>query len=339
LESPVPGVSPAWQNAVPPAIATRWIVHRPPRRGFLRLLPLVLALAEVPARSKPAWPARPLRLLVPQAPGGAVDLVSRVVAERLEQALGVVVVVENKPGASGAIGVETVRRAPADGYTLLAASSNTHAMLPHLMDALPYDPLRDFAPVANFAYTTKMIVVGNAVSAKTLEELVGLARRRPDGLNYGSSGIGSSNHLDAEVFSSAAGIRMVHVPYRGSAQALAAVVAGEVQVLLVSATSALPLVQAGRVRPLAIFSDRHIPQLPDVPTVTESGYPGLDVRTWVGFVAPAGTRSSCTTRCAARGRISCAPSASSSLSCSFLRISIGETPRPFGSWTPRSVTS
>jgi tripartite-type tricarboxylate transporter receptor subunit TctC len=253
------------------------------------MVPAAVALAAAPARSQPAWPARPLRLMVPQAPGGAVDLVSRVVAERLEPALGVAVVVENKPGASGLIGVEAVKRAAHDGYTLLAASSNTHAMLPHLMGALPYDPIRDFAPVVNFAYTTKMIVVSNAVEATTLSELVSLARERPGLLNYGTSGIGSSNHLDAEVFARATGIRLVHVPYRGSAQALNAVTTGEVQMMLVSVTSGQSLVRAGRVRGLAVFGEQRAPQLPAVPTMAECGYPGLDVRTWVGFVVPAGT--------------------------------------------------
>jgi len=264
-------------------------VSRFSRRNFLRGLPLALGLAALPARAQPAWPARPIRLIVPQAPGGTVDLVSRVVADRLEPVLGVAFIVENKPGASGLIGVEAVKRAAPDGYTLLTASSNTHTMLPHLMDALPYDPLRDFAPVVNFGYTTKMIVVSNAVEATTLAELVSLARERPGLLNYGSSGIGSSNHLDAEVFARAAGIRLVHVPYRGAAQALNAVTTGEVQMMLVSVTSGQSLVRAGRVRGLAVFGEQRAPQLPAVPTMTECGYPGLDVRTWVGFVVPAGT--------------------------------------------------
>ena len=259
------------------------------RRDFLRGLPLALGLAALPARAQPAWPTRPIRLIVPQAPGGTVDLVSRVVADRLEPVLGVAFIVENKPGASGLIGVEAVKRAAPDGYTLLTASSNTHTMLPHLMDTLPYDPLRDFAPVVNFGYTTKMIVVSNAVEATTLAELVSLARERPGQLNYGSSGIGSSNHLDAEVFARAAGIRLMHVPYRGAAQALNAVAAGEVQMMLVSVTSGQALVRAGRVRGLAVFSEQRAPQLPAVPTMAECGYPGLDVRTWVGFVVPAGT--------------------------------------------------
>ena len=278
---------------VPPVVAVESHLFRPSRRAFvrglLRLGPLTLGLAPLTARAQPAWPARPLRLVVPQSAGGAVDLVSRVMAERLEPGLGVTVVVENKPGASGVIGVEAVKRAAPDGYTLLMASSNTHTMLPHLIDPLPYDPFRDFAPVANFSYTTKMIVVSNALNATTLAELVGVARDRPGVLNYGSAGIGSSNHLDTEMFARAAGIRLVHVPYRGSAQGLNALVAGEIQVLLVSVTSALPLVRAGRVRAIAVFSDRRAPRLPEVPTVAEGGYPDLDVRTWMGVVVPAAT--------------------------------------------------
>lgn len=267
-------------------------MFRPSRRAFvrdlLRLGPLALSLAPLTVRAESAWPARPLRLVVPQSPGGAVDLVSRMVAERLGVALGVAIVVENKPGASGAIGVEAVKRAVPDGYTLLTASSNTHTMLPHLIDA-PFDPFRDFAPVVNFSYTTRVILVGNTVQATTLATLIGLARDHPGVLNYGSAGIGSSNHLDTELFARVAGIRLTHVPYRGSAQGLAALVAGEIQVLLVSVTSALPLVQAGRIRAIAVLSDRRSPRLPEVPTVGEGGYPDLDLRTWIGFVVPAAT--------------------------------------------------
>jgi tripartite-type tricarboxylate transporter receptor subunit TctC len=236
-----------------------------------------------------SYPSRPIRLIVPQAPGGTVDLTARLFAERLKSALNATIVVENKPGASGAIGSDFVAHALADGYTLLAASTNTHAMLPHVQAGVAYDALRDFAPVANLVYTTSIVAVTRALPVQTLPELIAYARAHPGKLNYASTGVGSSNHIDTELFKSLAGIDLVHIPYRSPAQALEALVAGEVQVELLSIGNALGRVEAAQLTPLAVLSDRRSPLLPDVPTAAEAGLPELKVKFWVGFVAPAGT--------------------------------------------------
>ncbi len=236
-----------------------------------------------------AYPVRPIRIIAPYGPGGTVDLLSRVLGERLETALGVAVVVENKAGANGMIGTELAKRASPDGYTLLTASTSTHVMTPHVVARLPYDPLQDFVPVINLVYQTKVVLVSTALGVTTLGELVALARSRPGQLNYASAGVGSSAHLDTEQLAALTGIELVHIPYRGSAQNVAAIIANEVQVLLASVTAARPALAGGRARALAVIADRRSPLLPEVPTLVEAGLPRLDVQTWIGFVAPAGT--------------------------------------------------
>ena len=238
-----------------------------------------------------AYPVRSIRVIVPAPPGGTVDLLARVLGERLEATFGVAVVVDNRPGASGIVGNEIARRAPADGYTLLAATTATHVMAPHVVTGLAYDPLQDFVPIINLAYQTKVILASAALGVATLAELVALARRRPGQLNYASVGVGSSSHLDTEQFAALTGIDLVHVPYRGSPQTIAALSANEVQVLVASVTAAQPAIASGRARALAVMADRRTPLLPDVPTIAETGLPHLDVQTWIGFLAPAGTSS------------------------------------------------
>ncbi len=250
-------------------------------------VPCVLAAGTKPADA--AYPVRPIRLIVPAAPGGTVDLLARVLGERLETMLGVPVVVDNRPGANGIIGNELANRSTPDGNTLLAATTATHVMTPHVVASLSYDPLADFVPVINLVYQTKVVLVSTALGVTTLGELVALARSRPGQLNYASTGMGSSSHLDTEQLAALTGIELVHIPYRGSAQTVAAVSANEVQVLLASVTAALPALSGGRARALAVMADRRSPLVPGVPTMVEAGLPRLDVQTWIGFVAPAGT--------------------------------------------------
>ncbi len=255
---------------------------------------LALAGAGMRAAAAPSYPSRVVRLVVPQAVGGSNDLLARLVADHLEPLLGVAVVVDNRAGASGAIGCEAVARAAPDGYTLLAASSNTHAMAPHVVERLPYDPLRDFAPIVNLASTVKLLLVAAALPPRTLGEFVAYARARPGELNYASAGVGSSQHLDTELFKGIARVDLVHVPYRGSIQGLVALRTGEVQVALNSVGAALPYLRGGEVRALAVFGGSRSPLLPDVPTASEAGLDGLDrvdLRTWTGLAAPAGTRA------------------------------------------------
>ncbi len=243
----------------------------------------------VPLPGGDVWPGRPIRLVVPQAAGGTADLVARMLGDRLEAALGVPVIVDDRPGANGAIGTEIVRRAPPDGHTLLLASTATHAMAPQASATGALDPIADFVPIVNLAWQTKVVLVSSALPVASVSELVAYARKRPDVLNYASTGVGSSSHLDTELLAAATGIVLHHVPYRGSGQTVAAISTEEVQVLIASVTAAQGAVESGRVRALAVLSSRRSPLLPLVPTIAEAGLPALDVRTWLGVVAPAGT--------------------------------------------------
>jgi tripartite-type tricarboxylate transporter receptor subunit TctC len=262
-------------------------------RWFLAAAMLLWAASGAFAGNTPPdtepYPARPIRIIVPASPGGTMDLLTRALGERLESRLGVAVVVDDKPGANGVIANDAARRAQADGYTLLAASTATLVMLPHVVAQLGFDPLRDFVPIVNLVYQTKVVLVSSALGVETLDGLVALARRRPGELNYGSTGIGSSSHLDTAQLAALTGIDIVHIPYRGSPQTVAALSANEVQILLASVTAALPAVASGRARALAVLADRRSPLLPEVPTIVEAGLPSLDVQTWIGFLAPAGT--------------------------------------------------
>ena len=237
-----------------------------------------------------AQTARPmLRFVVPQAAGGTADAVARLLGERLEARLGAVVVVDNRPGANGQIATDIVRRAAPDGATLLLASTATHAMAPHTTPRPTFDPVRDFAPIVNVAWQTKVVVASMAVPATTLREFIAYARANPGRLNYASTGVGSSSHVDAELLASATGMKLAHIPYRGSAHTVAALAANEVQLLLASVTAALGAIDAGHVRALAVLSENRSPLLPRVPTAGEAGVQAPDLRTWIGLVAPAGT--------------------------------------------------
>jgi tripartite-type tricarboxylate transporter receptor subunit TctC len=267
------------------------VIRSPLARIAAAVLPWLIpcALAAGTPSAENSFPDQSIRIIVPAAPGGTMDLLSRALAERLETMLGVAVVVEDKPGANGIIANQAAKRATADGYTLLAASTATLVMLPQVIASLGYDPLRDFVPVVNLVYQTKVVLVSSALGVATLDELVALARRRPGQLNYGSTGIGSSSHLDTAQLAALTGIEITHIPYRGSPQTVAALSANEIQVLLASVTAALPAIDAGRARALAVLADRRSPLLPDVPTIVEAGLPTLDVQTWIGVLAPAGT--------------------------------------------------
>jgi tripartite-type tricarboxylate transporter receptor subunit TctC len=236
-----------------------------------------------------AWPKAPLARR--RAAGGrrTADALARMLGERLEGRFGVAVVVDNRPGANGLLGTDYVRRAAPDGYTLLLASTATHAMARHTSTSLAFDPVRDFSPIVNVAWQTKVALSNPSVPATTLREFVAYARAHPGRLNYASTGVGSSSHLDAELFAAATGLKLVHIPYRGSGQTVAALAAGEVQILFASVTAALGAIHAAQVRALAILSDRRSTLLPQVPTIGEAGVVAPDVRTWIGLVAPADT--------------------------------------------------
>ena len=258
--------------------------------------PLLLAALMLPAAvaggraQGTGWaPDRPIRFVVPFAAGGATDVVARVLAERLAATLGQPVAVENRTGAGGNIGVEAVVRSPPDGHTLLMGTMGTLTINPHIYPALGFDPLRDLAPVAMAFATDHVLIVNPGVEARDVQEFVALAKARPGRLSYGSAGAGSSTHMVAELFRMVAGIEVQHVPYRGSAPALNDTVAGNVQFMLDQVASALPMVQAGRVRALAVTGQRRHRLLPAVPTVAEAGLPDASATSWGAVMAPAGT--------------------------------------------------
>jgi tripartite-type tricarboxylate transporter receptor subunit TctC len=236
-----------------------------------------------------AWPAKPIRLMVPFPPGGSTDIVARIVAQKLSERLGQPIVIENRGGAGGTLGTAVVAKAAPDGYTLTVASTSTHVVAPGVYPKLEYDPVKDFAPVGLMAISPYLLVVNPAVPAKTTQELVALAKQQPGKLNYASAGIGSTTHLAMEMLKSVSGTYMLHIPYNGNGPAGTAVVGGQVEILFGSLPALLPHAKSGRVRALAVGTPKRSPSLPEVPTVAESGYPGFDASLWLAIMAPAGT--------------------------------------------------
>ena len=239
--------------------------------------------------ASPEYPTRPIKLISPWAPGGANDIFCRALAQKLTESLGQPVVVENKPGAAGTIGSDIAAKAPADGYTLVMGSSPTHSIAPGLYPKLPYDPLKDFAPVTLAAVVPNILVVNPALPIHSVKELIDYAKANPGKLNFSSTGNGSSQHLFGELFKFLAGINIVHVPYKGTAPALNDLLSNQVQMAFENPPALLPHIQAGRLRALAIAGTKRSASLPDLPTVAEAGVPGYDVSVWFGIFAPAGT--------------------------------------------------
>lgn len=268
--------------------------------GTFRRQIAMLAVAGVAAAGGPlaltasaaaeSWPARYIRLVVPYPPGGATDVVARNVAQELSAALKQQVVVDNVPGAGGSIGSALVARAKPDGYTLLTGTIATHAINLSVMKDLNYR-LDDFTPVVELARMPNVLVVHPSVPAKSLAELVAHARANPGKLNFASSGVGQSTHLAGELFKHVAKLDIVHVPYRGSAPAVTDLLAGQVQMMFDNLASALPHIQAGKLRPLAVTASERSELAPDIPTTAEAGYPALAITAWFGIFAPAKTPS------------------------------------------------
>lgn len=241
------------------------------------------------ARAAEAYPARPIRLLVGFAPGGANDLVARAVATRLGPRLGQQVIVENRAGASGNIATELAARAAPDGYTLLLASVASFAMSPALLGKVPFDPINDFAPVTRAVVVTAILSVHPTVPVRSLKQFVALAKKQPGAINYASPGVGSIAHLSFERFWHTAGIRLNQVPYKGGGPAVADAIAGHVDCIVGLVSTQTPHVRAGRLRALAVSSLKRSSALPEVPTIAESGYPGFESSGWLGFAFPART--------------------------------------------------
>ena len=264
--------------------------HQSPGRPSIDTARLLLTttcmLAAAPALAQPAWPAKPLRFIVPFPPGGPSDVVARIVAPRLQDRLGQTVVVDNRPGAGTQIGSEIVARAPADGYTLFLGSI-VHAINVALYPKLPYDSLKDFTMITVLTATPNLLVVHPALPVKSVAELVSLGRKRPGELSFASSSNGSSNHLSGELLKTQAGFQMQHVPYKGSPQAHVDLLGGHVQLMFDSMLSVMPHVKSGRLRAIAVTSAKRSPVLPEVAAVAET-LPGFDVVGWHGLMAPGG---------------------------------------------------
>ena len=239
--------------------------------------------------SAQGYPTRPIRLVVPFPAGGTTDILAREVAQKLTEVLGQAVVVDNRPGAAGNIGSDLVAKSAPDGYTLLMGTVGTHAINPSLYSKMPYDHVKDFAPVVLVAGVPNVLVVNPALPGNSVSDLIKLAKDKPGQINFASSGSGTSIHLSGELFKTMAGVDMTHVPYKGSSPALTDLIGGQVQIMFDNLPSALPQIKGGRLRAIALTSLKRAPVLPDIPTINESGLPGFEASSWFGVLAPAGT--------------------------------------------------
>ena len=258
-----------------------------------RLLALALTSAVAPTSAlaqAPVWPSKPLRLVIPFPAGGATDIIGRTIAQKLSAVLGQQVVVDNKPGAGGAIGADLVAKAAPDGYTILMSTSSTHSIGPALNPKIPYDAVKDFAPVAHVANAPSVLVVGQGFAQGGALDLIKLLKANPGKYNFGSSGIGTYPHLSAEMFKwRAGGLFVVHIPYRGTGLVMTDLIAGQITFLMDSIVSAQSHIRDGKVRALAVTGAKRSTSLPNVPTFAELGVPGLAFNNWFGVFAPAGT--------------------------------------------------
>ena len=251
---------------------------------------LAVALLAVSTMTNAAstYPTKPIRVIVPQSAGGSTDLAARVVTQRLSDMLGEPVIVDNRPGAGSLNGTETVAKAPADGYTLLAVAAS-FSINPSLHEKLPFDPVRDFSPITRFAALPHILVVHPTLQAKTVKELIALAKAKPGELNYASSGVATSTHLAAELFRTMTGTDMVQVPFKGGAPGMVGLLSGQVQLYFATISTALPHVKSGKLRALAVTSANRSIVAPELPTIAQAGVPGYEHASWVGLLAPSKT--------------------------------------------------
>jgi tripartite-type tricarboxylate transporter receptor subunit TctC len=263
-----------------------------PRRTLLAasLAAAALALPAV-ASAQQAWPTKPIRLLVGFAPGGGTDIVARALGPKMSEILGQQIIVENRAGAAGTIAADLVAKAPADGYTLLAGHANSNAIAPHVLAKVPFDAIADFTPITYIGYVPNVLVVHPSVPAKSVEELVALARAKPGAMTYASSGVGSTQHLAGALFNQLSGTQMNHVPYKGSGAAIVDLLAGQVDANFDTMPPVLPHIRDGKLRALAISTPKRLPQLADVPTFEEKGIRGFDVTNWYSVMGPKGLPS------------------------------------------------
>ena len=256
---------------------------------FQTLLALGFAGALLPCAQAQGYPNKPIRLIVPFPPGGGNDVIGRIMAQKLTERFGQQVVVDNRAGANGIVGLQALMQAPPDGYTIGVAAAGPMAVNPSLYDKLPYDSLKDFAYITNMVIFPLILITHPSVPAKTTQELINLAKAKPKQIFFGTPGSGNSAHLAGELLNSMANIQTVHVPYKGQGPAMADLVAGQVQMMFASIPSVLSQVKSGQVNAIAMGSAKRVPSLPDIPTLSESGVPGFEAYSWVGILAPAKT--------------------------------------------------
>jgi len=254
-----------------------------------RLLAFIAALATTAALAQGDYPNKPIKLIVPFPPAGGTDTLSRAIAQSITNDTKWTIVVENRPGAGGNIGLDAAAKSPPDGYTIAMGQTANLAVNPALYSSLPFDPLKDFAPIALLSSQPLIVVVSAASPYKSLKDLVDAAKKNPGKVNMASAGNGTIGHIGGEIFQRRAGIKMTHVPYKGAGQAVTDLMGGSVDTIFGNTQSVGGLVAGGRLRPLAVTSPKRLAAFPDVPTVAESGYPGFEAATWSGLVAPAGT--------------------------------------------------
>jgi tripartite-type tricarboxylate transporter receptor subunit TctC len=259
------------------------------RKVLSAIVMLACVIGAVGPASAQGYPSRPIKMIVPFPPGGPVDVAARLIGQHLPRALGAAVIVENRAGAAGALGTKAVAAADPDGYTLLCGNISSLVVLPAVTGNRDYDPAKAFTPVAKLSQNYEVLVVHPAFPARSVGELVALARANPGKLNYGSAGHGNATHLAAELFKLRTGVDIVHIPYKGAADAVTGVLGGQVQMFFGDIGGVLPLMREGTLRALAVSSDTRNPLVPDLPTMIESGVPDYVVLTYIGVVAPAGT--------------------------------------------------
>lgn len=254
--------------------------------GSLVLLALVSTVAPVHAQP---YPTKPIRMVVPSAPGSGPDLIARVVAQKLTESLGKPVVADPRPGAGGSLGAEIVAKSPPDGYTLIMGSAGSHSVNSALYPKLPYDAVKDFAPISLVSTAPNILIVHPSLPVKSVKDLVALARAKPGDLTFGSGGNGSTAHLSGELFRVLAKVNMVHVPFKGAPAAVIGVMTGEISLAILNLPPALPHVRSGKLKALGVSTAIRSSAVPDIPTIAEAGLPGYDAGTWYGLLAPAGT--------------------------------------------------
>jgi tripartite-type tricarboxylate transporter receptor subunit TctC len=259
-------------------------------RSFAVVVAFMLSGAFPAAAQSPsgAWPTKPVRIMVGASPGGGTDIIARMLGDKYQVAFGQPFVVENRPGAGNTIAAEVTARAPADGHTILVATNSAQAIAPHMLK-LSFDPIRDIAPVALIVVVPNVVAVSPSVAAGNIKDLVAEINAKPGGFSCGSSGIGSTQHLACAAFALATGTTIVHIPYKGSSQALVDLVGGQIQLDFDTTSSAMSFIRAGKVKALAVMTPRRSPELPDVPTLAEAGVPGVEMTTWYGLFTTAGT--------------------------------------------------